>query len=66
VDKENSGKLSCRVVRGHGFDGQLEGIVFKNIFGTYTHIHALERPEWATRLVKIAIEYRASFTTSQK
>jgi hypothetical protein len=32
--------------------------VFKNIFGTYTHIHALERPEWATRLVKIAIEYR--------
>jgi cobyrinic acid a,c-diamide synthase len=58
VDKGNSGKLSCRVIRGHGFDGQLEGIVFKNIFGTYTHIHALERPEWATRLVKIAIEYR--------
>lgn len=66
VDKEKSGKLSCRVVRGHGFDGQLEGIVFKNIFGTYTHIHALVRPEWAIRLVNIAIEYRASFTTSQK
>jgi len=58
VNKGNPGKLSCRVIRGHGFDGQLEGVVFKNIFGTYTHIHALERPEWATRLVKIAIEYR--------
>jgi len=66
VDKGNSGKLSCRVVRGYGFDGKHEGIVFKNVFGTYTHIHALEHPEWATRLVKIAIEYRASFTTGQK
>jgi cobyrinic acid a,c-diamide synthase len=58
VDKRNSGKLSCRVIRGHGFDGHLEGVVFKNIFGTYTHIHALERLEWATHLVEIAIEYR--------
>jgi len=66
VDKANSGKLSCSVLRGHGFDGQHEGIVFKNIFGTYTHVHALEHPEWATSLVKTAIEYRSSFTTSQK
>jgi cobyrinic acid a,c-diamide synthase len=57
VDKKKAGKLSCRVIRGHGFDGQSEGIVFKNIFGTYTHIHALERYEWAARMIKIAIEY---------
>jgi len=58
ADKGNSGKLSCRVIRGRGFDGQFEGVIFKNIFGTYTHIHALEHPEWAIRMVKIAIEYR--------
>ena len=57
VDKTTSGELSCRVIRGHGFDGKLEGVVFHNVFGTYTHIHALERPEWATRFVMIAMEY---------
>ncbi len=54
----NQGRLTCRVVRGHGFDRGLEGLVFKNIFGTYTHVHALGSPEWAIHIVRAAMQYR--------
>ncbi len=53
-----SGTLSCRVVRGHGFTDKKEGITRKNIFGTYTHIHAMERPDWAESLVSAAIDFK--------
>lgn len=59
IEGERAGALSCRVMRGHGFDGHGEGLVVGNVFGTYTHVHALERPDWAGRLVKAAAEYRS-------
>ena len=56
---EKMGRLTCRVVRGHGFKDGREGICRKNIFGTYTHIHALERPDWARAIAAAAARYRA-------
>jgi cobyrinic acid a,c-diamide synthase len=47
-----------RVTRGHGLDGQRDGLVYKNVLATYTHLHALSTPEWAPALVAKAIEYR--------
>ncbi|MBM3127399.1 MAG: cobyrinate a,c-diamide synthase [Chloroflexi bacterium] len=42
--------LNCayRITRGHGLDGARDGIVYKNAFASYTHLHALVTPEWAT------------------
>jgi len=57
VDGEDPGRLSCHVLRGHGFDKRLEGLVFKNTFGTYTHVHALGNPEWAICMTKAAMQY---------
>ncbi len=54
------GTLTCRVVRGHGFDGRGEGIAYRNAFGTYTHIHALERRDWGAGMVRAATLYKAS------
>jgi cobyrinic acid a,c-diamide synthase len=59
---QQSGVLTCRVVRGHGFDGKQDGATVRNVFGTYTHIHALERPDWAGRMVKAAAEHRQSLS----
>jgi cobyrinic acid a,c-diamide synthase len=59
---QETGELTCRVVRGHGFNGKQEGATVKNVFGTYTHIHALERPDWAGRMVMAAYEYRQSLS----
>jgi cobyrinic acid a,c-diamide synthase len=44
--------------RGHGIDGAHDGIVYKNVLATYTHLHALGSPEWARGMVKKAREYR--------
>ena len=50
-------KFGLTVKRGHGIDGQQDGISYKNIFATYNHIHALGCPEWAERMVKLAVSY---------
>ncbi len=46
--------------RGHGIDGAHDGIVYKNVLATYTHLHALGSPQWAQGMVKKAREYRVT------
>ena len=44
--------------RGFGIDGKSDGIIYKNVVASYTHIHALATPEWAPAMVKKAREYQ--------
>lgn len=46
--------------RGSGIDGKSDGLIYKNVIGAYTHIHALGTPEWAVALVGKARDYRNS------
>lgn len=46
--------IAYRVVRGYGLDGARDGIVYKNVLASYTHLHALSTPEWAEALVNTA------------
>jgi cobyrinic acid a,c-diamide synthase len=46
------------VERGHGIDGTRDGLVYNNVVGAYTHIHALATPQWAMALVQKARAYR--------
>ncbi len=57
---EKTGNLTCKVIRGHGFDGKAEGVTYKRLFGTYTHIHALECKNWGPSLVRLAMEFKLS------
>ncbi len=50
-------KFGLNVKRGHGIDGQHDGICYKNVFAAYNHIHALGCPEWAERMVTLAVSY---------
>lgn len=57
----NAGGDLCyayEVLRGHGVNGRRDGIIQKNTFATYNHIHALAHPEWAKRFVALAENYR--------
>jgi cobyrinic acid a,c-diamide synthase len=40
--------------RGHGIDGERDGILYKNVFSAYTHLHALGTPSWAEAFVSLA------------
>ena len=55
-----------RIKRGRGIDGTTDGIVYKNLFAAYTHLHALGAPEWAEAFVSLSLQgkkYEPSFLT---
>lgn len=56
--RERQGVCSCKVIRGHGFWDGMEGVVRKNVFGTYIHLHVLGNQDWALRLVEAAIKFK--------
>ncbi len=52
--------LTFSMQRGTGFFDGKDGVCVNNVLATYTHIHALGTPSWATALVKRAQWYRQS------
>jgi cobyrinic acid a,c-diamide synthase len=42
-----------RMQRGQGVSGNNDGVVYKNVFASYIHLHALGTPEWATGFVSL-------------
>ena len=49
--------LVFSMVRGKGLVNGKDGITYKNVLATYTHIHALGTPQWAEGLVRLAAVY---------
>ncbi len=50
-----------KVKRGYGIDGDHDGIVYKNMFASYMHIHALCVPLWAKKFVRLAKGYKNGY-----
>lgn len=46
-------KFIFKINRGHGIDGKVDGILYKNLIATYLHIHALGTPEWSRAFVSL-------------
>ncbi len=46
--------------RGGGIDGARDGVVYRNVLATYTHLHASGTPAWAEGLVRSARAYHRS------
>lgn len=52
---ENLGEgvvFAYRMVRGHGVDGQHDGIVYKNLFASYCHLRSVKGYNWSERYVE--------------
>ncbi len=52
--------FAFRVRRGHGFDGDGDGICHRNVLACYTHVHALGTTTWAPALVDAAVRFRSA------
>ena len=50
--------LAFKVKRGFGFNGKRDGLCYKNVLSTYTHIHALGERRWASALVRKAESFK--------
>jgi cobyrinic acid a,c-diamide synthase len=46
--------LAFEMVRGKGIHDGLDGLHYRNVLATYTHIHATGTPQWAPALVNLA------------
>jgi cobyrinic acid a,c-diamide synthase len=55
--------LVFRMLRGVGIHADRDGILYKNVLATYTHIHALGTPDWASSMVRNAAAYRSRKTS---
>ncbi len=47
--------FAFRVRRGYGFDGQRDGLCYRNVLASYTHLHALGTESWAPAVVRAAV-----------
>lgn len=47
-------QLAYEVQRGKGILDQGGGLIYKNVLGTYHHVHALGLPQWAGAMVEAA------------
>jgi cobyrinic acid a,c-diamide synthase len=56
----NAGELPAGALvmrRGSGVNGKADGILYRNVFAAYSHLHALGSPEWARGMVRAAREH---------
>ncbi len=58
VEETNGFSYAFRMKRGQGIQGKRDGICYKNVLATYTHLHAFGAPEWAEGLVRQAAEFK--------
>ncbi len=52
-------RYAYTVKRGHGVDGQRDGIVIKNLLASYTHLRATAACDWPEHFVQFARNCRA-------
>ncbi len=55
----NDEDMAFSMKRGTGICHNRDGICYKNVLATYTHIHSLGTPEWAEAMVRNAAAYRS-------
>lgn len=51
-------EFAYRVKRGQGVGEGVDGILYKNVFAAYTHLHALGTPQWAESFVSLVLRER--------
>lgn len=44
--------------KGQGIIDNMDGLCYKNVLATYTHLHALGTKEWAEGILTVALAYK--------
>ncbi|MBI3813521.1 MAG: hydrogenobyrinic acid a,c-diamide synthase (glutamine-hydrolyzing), partial [Nitrospinae bacterium] len=54
-------KFLYKVIRGKGIDGSSDGILYKNVIASYTHLHTMGAPQWAEGFVEAIISNKKMY-----
>jgi cobyrinic acid a,c-diamide synthase len=52
-------RFAYTMSRGHGIDGGRDGIVYKNLLASYTHLRSSAGCDWPAKFVRFARERRS-------
>jgi cobyrinic acid a,c-diamide synthase len=52
-----------RMRKGSGIGGGVDGLWYKNVFATYTHLHAYGAQEWVEAMMRLAKKFRETRTS---
>ncbi|MBL7031613.1 MAG: cobyrinate a,c-diamide synthase [Nitrospira sp.] len=56
--EEDGFDFAFNMKRGKGIVDNRDGICYKNVLASYTHLHAVGAPDWADGMVRCAIGYK--------
>ncbi len=48
------------VIRGNGITGKSDGVLYRNLFASFAHLHVIGNPGWAETFVSLASEFNIS------
>ena len=54
------------VLRGHGVDGEHDGIVYRNLLASYTHLRSTWRFSWVRRFLALVQKRKAHLSASSQ
>ena len=63
-DHDSSLQSSLSLSRGVGCFDKRDGLIYKNVFASYMHTHALSTPEWISGFMKCARAYQLNKESS--
>jgi cobyrinic acid a,c-diamide synthase len=50
--------FAFKMEKGQGIKNHMDGLCYKNVLATYTHLHALGTKEWAEGILTVALAYK--------
>lgn len=53
--------FAYKVIRGNGIDGEHDGLIYKNVLASYTHLHSHGAPQWAEQFISFVKDIGFSF-----
>ena len=63
--EEQNVTFAFNLRRGQGIHGQRDGLCYKNVLATYSHLHAVGAKGWANALLEQAIYYKRNMLSEQ-
>jgi len=55
MDTTDQHSFVFKMMKGEGITNGMDGVCYRNVLATYTHLHAMGTPEWVQGMIKVAV-----------
>jgi cobyrinic acid a,c-diamide synthase len=58
MDTTDQHSFAFKMIKGEGITNGMDGVCYRNVLSTYTHMHAMGTPEWIQGIISAAVAYK--------